>query len=115
VTAFLRHIAPALEHRLANSLMPGYTGELKFTFYRRSPRLTFENGRITDVTTWQPTPNDEGGAAFPGLSFLQLLFGWRSLEELRHEYPDCWVAGNTMRALLSALFPKADSDVWPVS
>src|SRR5579859_5015873 len=32
--AFIRHIAPALEQRLANSMLVGYTGEIKLDFYQ---------------------------------------------------------------------------------
>ncbi len=115
LAAFLRQIAPALERNLAQSVICGHTGELRLNFYRRGVRLAFDHGRITDVAEWQPTPDVGGDAAFPGQTFLQLLFGWRSLEQLRHEFPDCWVDGNTCRALLCALFPQHDSDVWPVS
>lgn len=115
LVGFLRHIAPALERNLAQSVICGYTGELKLNFYRPGVRLTFVAGRITDIAPWQPTPDDGGSAAFPNLTFLQLLFGWRTLEELRHEYPDCYASGNTNRALVSAVFPKRDSAVWPVS
>ncbi len=115
IVAFLRVITLALEHNLAESVICGYTGELKINFYRRSVRLVFDHGRITEVAEWMPTPDDGGHAAFPGLTFLQLLSGWRSLEELRYEFRDCYVEGNTYRALLSALFPKRDSNVWPIS
>jgi hypothetical protein len=53
-------------------------------------------------------------AAFPGLTFLQLPVGYRSLEELQAAFPDCIVRGSENRALLTALFPKAPSLVWPV-
>jgi hypothetical protein len=40
--------------------------------------------------------------------------GFRSLEELEAAFPDCIVRTYEARALLSALFPKQLSDVWPV-
>jgi hypothetical protein len=51
---------------------------------------------------------------FPDLTFLQLLFGFRALEELEPAFPDCVVRTNEARALLDALFPKTPSDVWAV-
>ena len=51
---------------------------------------------------------------FPDRTFLQLLFGYRSLEELETTFPDCVVRTSEARALLTALFPKLPSDVWPV-
>ncbi|MCU0503190.1 MAG: GNAT family N-acetyltransferase [Anaerolineae bacterium] len=112
---FLRHVAPVLEERLARSIAVGHTGELKLSFYRSGVRLAFESGRLTAVEPWLPTHSDGGSAAFPSLSFLQLLFGYRSLEELRGAFPDCWADGDTPRALLGILFPKQPSDFWPVA
>ena len=112
---FLRQIAPALERRLADSPLAGHSGELKLSFYRDGLRLAFDRGRLTGVELWQPSPADEGAAAFPGLTFLQLLFGYRALHELRYAFADCWVEGDEPRALLAALFPRRPSDVLHVA
>lgn len=113
---FLKHIAPALEKRLAESPACGYTGEKCISFYRSGLRLAFDNGRITDIAPWQPGPHElEGDIAFPGLTFLQLLFGYRSLPELRKSFPDCWWNSNETRALFEAVFPKKPSQVLGLS
>ena len=112
---FLRHITPALEQRLAVSPAAGHTGELKISFYRDGLRLLFDHGRLAQVDHWMPAPADGGQAAFPGLTFLQLLFGYRNLEELRYAFADCWADGDQARLLLETLFPKQASWVWPVS
>jgi hypothetical protein len=111
---FVRHIAPALERRLAASAMAGYSGELKMNFYRGGLRLAFENGRLTAAEDycaegWRP----QAGAGFPPLVFLQLLFGRRSLAELRHVFPDVW-ANDEMRPLLEALFLPRPSWALPL-
>lgn len=111
VPAFLRHIAPALEKRLAESAQAGYTGEIKVNFYRSGLHFRFEEGRIS-VEGWKPERVEEGDAAFPDLTFLQLLFGYRSLEELQHAFPDCSASTDAARALLPILFPKKVSTVW---
>jgi hypothetical protein len=111
---FLRHIAPALEARLARSLAAGHSAELKLSFYRSGMRLVLEQGRLATIEPWQPQPGDDGSAGFPNLTFLQMLFGYRSLDELRQAYADCWTNGDETRALLMALFPKAGSNVWGV-
>ena len=111
LSAFLRHIAPALERRLASSAQAGYSGELRISFYRRGLRFTFSQGAIS-VEAWTPEDIEEGDAAFPDLTFLQLLFGFRSLEELLHAFPDCAAITDASRALLPILFPKKDSNVW---
>jgi len=112
---FIRHVAPFLEERLARSIAIGHTGELKLSFYRSGVRLVFEDGRLVAVEPWRPSSADEGAAAFPGLSLLQLVFGFRTLEELRFAFPDCWARGDEPRALLGILFPKQPSDFWPVA
>ncbi len=100
---------------MARSIAPGYTGELKLSFYRQGIRLTIDAGRIADVTAWRPSHEDPGSAAFPGLTFLQLLFGYRTLDELQAAFTDCWVEDDDARALIEALFPQQPSAVWPVS
>lgn len=113
---FLRLIAPVLEKRLAGSVVTGYSGELRLTFYKSGLRLMFEQGRLVEAKEWQPAPHGHSGdAAFPDLTFLQLLFGYRSLQELSYAYADCWYENDRVFALLNALFPKQNSDVWPVA
>jgi hypothetical protein len=114
VPQFIRHIAPALENRLANSAMAGYSGELKISEYRHGYKLVWENGKLTNVTTWQPMPGEEGDCGFPPLVFLQLLFCRKSLMELRESLADAWAKDETA-PLLDALFPKMYSCVYPVS
>lgn len=111
VPAFVQHIAPALEKRLADSPQGGYTGELKISFYKAGLQLNFDEGRIR-AEAWKPDRVEDGGAAFPDLTFLQLLFGYRSLEELQHAFPDLEVRTDEARALLPILFPKKVSNVW---
>jgi hypothetical protein len=111
---FLRHIAPTLEQRLAASPLAGHTAEIKIGFYRHGLRLVFKEGRLTTIEPWLPTPEKGGDAAFPDLTFLQLLFGYRSLEELDHAFADCWASDDQSRALLEAMFPKQPSNVWAV-
>jgi predicted N-acetyltransferase YhbS len=112
---FVRHIAPVLERRLSASVMSGFSGELRITFYRGGLRLVFEQGQLTEVTDWQAPDTDHhwDGAGFPPLVFLQLLFGYRSLPELRNAFPDCW-ADEEPTLLLNALFPKQTSWVVPL-
>jgi hypothetical protein len=112
---FIRHIAPVLERRLVNSPLSGFGGEVKLTFYRSGLRLTFEQGKLREAVDWQaPETNQKWeGAGFPPLVFLQLLFGHRSLDELRYAFPDCW-ADDEAALLLKILFPKQDSWLFPL-
>jgi hypothetical protein len=112
---FLQLVKPALEARLAASALPGHTGELRLSFYRHGLRLAFQDGQLHSVEPWMPMERAGANAGFPGLTFLQLLFGYRSLAELRTAFADCWCDGDEAQALLEALFPKRVSDVWPVN
>ena len=110
--AFLLHISPALEKRLATSPVVGYTGDIMLDFYRGGLRLVFEKGCLTGAEPWMVPPygsNASGG--FPPLVFLQLLFGHRSIEALRHIFPDVWVSEEA-RPILKALFPTRPSFVF---
>ncbi|MBW8012088.1 MAG: GNAT family N-acetyltransferase [Chloroflexi bacterium] len=114
---FLRHIKPVLEERLAESPHVGHNGELNLSFYKDGVKLVFDNGSLKDVEPWQPKDPEDGMAFFPNLTFLQLLFGFRDMDELSAAFPDCFCNESPLgtRALLKSLFPKQSSDVWPVS
>ena len=127
VPGFLRTVTPVLERRLAASPCAGHSGALTLGFYRDGVRLTFERGALKTVEAWEPAITVQGLefgrassdprrplAMFPDLTFLQLLFGFRSLEALEAAFPDCVVRTQEARALLEALFPRSPSDVWPV-
>ncbi|HEY4690092.1 MAG TPA: GNAT family N-acetyltransferase [Anaerolineae bacterium] len=112
---FIRHIAPVLEKRIAESIVVGYSGELKISFYRTGLRLVLEKGRLTGIEAWKPRRGDDGVMAFPDLTFLQLVLGYRTLDELRYAFADCWVDTDEARAVIEAMFPKQASNVWPVA
>jgi hypothetical protein len=115
LVGFVRHVAPALERRLTGSVAVGHTGGLRLSFYQGGLELFLEEGAVKRVEPWWPDTAMEGNAAFPDLSFLQLLMGYRSLEELEHAYADCWVADDSASAVIESLFPKQPSDVWPIA
>jgi len=110
--AFLLHIAPALEQRLATSSVAGLSQEIKLNFYRGGLRMVFERGRLVGAEDWQTSvyasPVD---GAFPPLVFLQVLFGHRNIEALRQIFPDVWVSEEA-RPVLRALFPTRPSFVF---
>jgi len=110
---FVSHIAPVLERRLAASVAAGYSGSLTLDFYRDGLRLVFDEGRLARCEGWRRGPWDEANAAFPPLVFLQALFGYRSLDELRHAFPDVWARDEAV-PLLRALFPPRRSLVLPI-
>jgi len=124
LAGLIQHVAPALERRLAESVLAGYTGQLRLSFYRDGLRLVFERGHLRAAEPWKPTiiterwvpaSSDGSEAEFPDLTFLQLLFGYRTLEELSYAFPDCWAEADEARVLLQVLFPRQPSLVWGVA
>jgi hypothetical protein len=114
VTDLLFHVRSALETRLAASIASGHTGELKISFFDDGVSVRFDRGRIVEVVGWEPSQADRGHLTFPGLTFLQLLFGYRSLSDLEYAYADCRARSVEARVLADALLPKGVSDVWPI-
>ena len=114
--AFIRHIAPVLERRLSESLIPGTSETVRISFYRSGIRLGVENGRLALVEPWQPGPKEnEGEVAFPDLTFLQLVFGHRTMDEIRSARADCWWNNDRTRMLLGTLFPRKPSNFMPIA
>jgi GNAT superfamily N-acetyltransferase len=112
---FIEHISPVLNRRLAESAHAAYQGELLLDFYRTGVKLMFEQGTLSGVESWQPSTEERGDLAFPPLSFLHLLCGHRSFEELEAFYPDCYRRNKPEApALINVLFPKWDSAVFAI-
>jgi hypothetical protein len=112
---FLNHIRPVLDTRLAGSMAANHSREVRISLYRTGLRILIEHGKIIAIDSWKPAPKNEGNAAFPGLTFLQLLFGYRSFEELKYAFADCGCDSEDVRALLNILFPKKLSNVYPIA
>jgi hypothetical protein len=111
---FLNHIKPALEKRLAESIAPGHSREIKISFYRTGLRIVIEKGKIMTVEPWKPKPKDEGDISFPDLTFLQMVFGYRNYDELNSAFADCWCNHEDVRILMDIIFPKKLSDVFAI-
>ena len=109
--AFINRIAPALERRLELSELARQSFDVNVSFYRGLLSLRFEQGRLTSVEEHTsrrgllPGETSGAGAAMPRGQFVQLLFGYRSLEELRATFPDVIADDKEIRAL-EILFPK---------
>lgn len=115
IRGFLLHIKPVLEDRLAESVAVGQSRVIHVSFYRNGLKMVIEHGKITTIDEWKPQPRDDGDAAFPSLTFLQLLFGYRSFAELEYAFADCWCEPEDVRVLLNILFPKKLSNVYGIA
>ena len=111
LVGFLNHIKPVLEKRLVGSIVAGHSGEYLIGMYPKGIRLTVENGHLR-FESWKPENADDGNAGFPMLTFLKILFGYRSFEELRYAFPDCWWSDESTHILMNTLFPKKNSSLY---
>lgn len=108
IAGFIRAIAPVLERRLVGSGANCFSGQIKISFYDQSGlMLTFDKGRIVDVKQGE-VYQGKADAAFPYHSFLNVVFGHRTIAELNHVLPECFANRNAF-IVLSALFPKKRS------
>ena len=112
---FLNLISPVLEERLARSYMAGHTGELKLNFFTDGIRMNFERGKLVDVRPWEQPDYEDSSANFPGLTFLQLVFGYRGVQELEDSFADPYYRKEDAKILLKSLFPPKHSHVLELS
>ena len=106
---FLRHVAPVLERRLAGTVMAGHTGTLRVSTYAYHRTLEFRDGQLVEIGTYDPQRLGDADVLFPDRTFLKLIFGYRSLEELRAERADCYATSAEAQVLLGSLFPRRAS------
>lgn len=117
--AFLKHIAPVLEKRLAASTFESYSGTLRLNLFSNGIEFQFENGMLKDALPWRATAGDYGqsgfgNAVFPALTFLKVLFGYRSRAEIQTMFPDCVMDSDKTAALIDVLFPKRLTHILPI-
>lgn len=110
---FIAHIAPVLEARLAKAAYGNMHGELTLDFYRDGLRLIIDGGRVSAASWRRAVQYVKADAGLPPNVFLQLLFGHRTLTELRYAFPDVWVKDGAEQ-LLQALFPPKASWILPL-
>ena len=115
VAAFLKAIQPRMEANLAASPFVNHTGKLKLSFYKNGVLLDFEKGKLKSIEPLTFDELEKSDARFPAHTFLHLLFGHRTIEELSHIYVDLPTKDLETRGLIGALFPKRVSQVWPIS
>lgn len=107
--AFLRHIAPALGKRLAYSVLSGYSGTCRVNLIQQHLNLIFEQGKLTKIEPYSPKTMEDGDILLPGTTFLQLIFGHTTLDELNAVHPDCYAKNPEAAILFNILFPKRPS------
>jgi hypothetical protein len=108
---FIQHILPALNRRLEQSNTHNtYSGVVKISnFTPRYPgvELKFEKGVIVDVLQFikKDQVKDPTVAYFPPYTFLKVLFGNKSIAEMKSFMPDV-VMEDDVQNVLNVVFPK---------
>jgi hypothetical protein len=112
LVAFMRHVRPALDDRLASSAFANFTGTVEIDLYREGLRIVVDRGRIAAIDPWMaPVPEEDSTTmGCPPLTFVQLLLGYRSIDELTATFPDVWTRADR-RAMVDTMFPKLPSQV----
>ena len=101
--ALLRQIAPVLERRLSASPFANLTQTVSINLYRGGVELDFVQGKLRAVTAVRNP--ERGEINIPPNLLAPLVLGWRSRTELRANYPDFGVYGQS-GVLIDILFPK---------
>jgi hypothetical protein len=109
LAALLHTIGPVLERRLARSPFAGLSRSLTLCFYRDSVQMAFDRGRLVGVAQGGPC---DGGFRFPPLTFTPVLFGWRTVEQMRLAFPDLSVPDED-KLLVETLFSPMAGFVYP--
>jgi len=112
VVRLLSKIGSVLERRVAASVFAGLTADVCINLFREAFVLRFEKGRLLGVESAgfvDASMGAEGGdICIPPEAFVRLLFGYRSLDEMRDAWPDI-VVKPERRHLVDVLFPKMTS------
>lgn len=107
--AFLRRIAPVLETRLADSVLAGHSGTCRINLYLQQLTLVFAEGKLAEVGSYQAKWVEDGDVHLPDTTFLHLLFGRATLDELTAIHADCYARDPETAVLFNILFPKKPS------
>lgn len=111
IPAFIWHIRSVLEMRLANSVMAGYTGQLRIHAGRIGFCITFEQGEITATDYYTPSDMNDADVIMPDHTFLFVLLGHRTLAEVNHMWADCYARTPEGKGLMNVLWEKRPSMV----
>jgi predicted N-acetyltransferase YhbS len=110
LAALLRTLAPALNARLADSVFAHWTRDVTLGLFHGHLRLRFINGALTQVD--EIAQGGKSDFSLPPAALVPLIFGHRSLEEVRAAFPDVSVHGQ-WRLLVETLFPPTSAFIFP--
>lgn len=106
VALLLREIGPVLERRIAASPFAGLTQTVCLNLFKEAFELVFADGNLTAVNA--VGLREGGDFNIPPLQFAPLVLGYRSLDEMKHMFPDIGINGQNC-VLFEVLFPLMES------
>lgn len=109
---FLMRIAPALEHRLSQSMFKGLTRDVFVNTYQHCYKMSFNAGRLEKVEDiGMPEVEQYHDVRLAPLSFARLVLGANNVDEISSFNIDSLVSPS-WRLLMETLFPKKESSVY---
>jgi hypothetical protein len=99
----IEKLKPAFEKRVESSKFKNLSQELIFNFFKFAIRMEFDHGRISRMEKYYD--EKKRVIAFNPYAFIQLILGYKSLEEISLTTPDFWVREDQVE-LIEVLFPK---------
>ncbi len=105
--AFFKSITTVLERHLEGSAAHRYTGELRIGSHdQKGIRFKFEKGCVTEISAI--SGKDGYDAVFPWNTFWDVVFGYRTYDDMRTIHADIYANPKAV-VLLETLFPKKPS------
>lgn len=109
----LSRIGPVLEKRLIDAGLNHLSTDLLINFYREAVSVAIKDSRIVGVENrgfvdTSMSAAEQSDLCIPPDAFVRLVFGYRSLTELRDAWPDL-IALPQSRQVIEVLFPPMSS------
>ena len=110
---FLNKVKPVLEENIHQSPYRGLSRTISISLYSTGLKIEFKKGVIVSIKPWQPEPHEKSDFCCPEQVFAHLVFGHRTIKEIKHLYVDCY-GKKDAEEFINYCFPKRDSYLCPV-
>ena len=110
----LNKMIPVFEERINNSIYKNLTTIINLNFYKETISITFENGKIVDISEIFGCDTNPDIMIPPDL-FVPIITGYRSIDKLKEFHHDLFVndlSSFNRKDLLNVLFPQLDSYIY---
>ena len=111
LTRFIHKLAPALNRRLDESPHAGLNALITIHLGKHSIGIQCNDGKCEQVTEETGADRRNANASFPNGNFNQIIFGWRTVNDIIRTDADASVKSKADAHLLQTLFPQKPSDL----